>query len=119
MNEVVWYSDLTTEVVDENAAKEKEISDYIDTRVNPDTEDLADNTLESLNKAQLWEFLAKEYFEVWAKSYGDIMNSKYLNFSLRAALQMIWDTKTWRFTINGKTSSVEASNEITKLLMNG
>jgi hypothetical protein len=108
-SETLGY-DITTEVVDENADKEKEISDYIDTKINSDTEDLADSTLESLNKTQLWEFLAKEYFEVWAKSYGDIMNSKYLNFSLRAALQIIWDTETWRFIINGKTSSSETSS---------
>jgi hypothetical protein len=51
---------------------------------------LAAETLENLSKDQLGEFLAKENFtESGAKSYSEIMNNKYLYFSLRAALQLI------------------------------
>lgn len=100
--EQLWYNDISNEIVDgDNSELEKQISDYIDSKVKPEEDNLWSDALESLEESQLADFLSAEYFSWWSpKTYTEIMsiaNETYLWFSLRAALQMLAKNDTTKY----------------------
>lgn len=111
MNEVIWYADKSNELVDHNDNTEQEIINTINESLAKEgTDILAQNALETLSKEDLSKFISKECFPDWqAKTYGEIKNLPYINFSLRAALQYIWTWNqnkydgNWEINENGKT----------------
>ncbi len=108
MVDLLWYDDLA-EVVDNNWSEESEIIDAIELSIDDETA-LAENSLESLSRAQLTAFLTAECFPDWApKNYSQIKQLPYINFSIRAALQMMWDINTGIYTIDGNVSAATAT----------
>lgn len=96
------HQNISNEVLDSsNLELEKDISDYIDSKVKPEEENLWSDALESLTESQLADFLSAEYFSWWSpKAYTEIMNianETYLWFSLRAALQMLAKNDTTKY----------------------
>lgn len=121
--ETIWY-DIADEVVDSSSSTTEDLEGEIVKAIEEkiwDKDNLAAETLENLSKDQLGEFLAKENFtESGAKSYSEIMNNKYLYFSLRAALQLIgrWDTRFYQidWSISGATQADENNKTIDEWL---
>ena len=108
----LWYSDITNEVVDNNSTEEKEFVDKINSAIESakelywlECDKLAENCLENLNKEQLSVFLADNYFKWWVKSYAECRNSwQFLNFSMKAALQLLSKNDTNKYDNNWNPS---------------
>ena len=108
----LWYSDITNEVVDNNSTEEKEFVDKINSAIESakelywlECDKLAENCLENLNKEQLSVFLADNYFKWWVKSYVECRNSwQFLNFSMKAALQLLSKNDTNKYDNNWNPS---------------
>ncbi len=111
MNDILWYQEVENELVDQNNQEKQEIIDAINNSLFQEEENfLAQHALENLSKENLSKFISNECFPAWqAKTYGEIKNLPYINFSLRAALQHIGKSDTnkyneiWEIDANGKT----------------
>ena len=108
----IWYSDVSNEIVDNNSTEENEFREKFNGAIdkakelyNLECEALAENALEGLNKEQLSAFLMVNYFEWWAKSYSKCRETwKFLDFSMKAALQLLSKDDTAKFDNNWNPS---------------
>lgn len=111
MNDILWYQEVENELVDQNNQEEQKIIDAINNSLFQEEENvLAQHALENLSKENLSKFISNECFPAWqTKTYGEIKNLPYINFSLRAALQHIGKSDTnkyneiWEIDENGTT----------------
>ena len=120
----LWYSDVDNEIVDNNSKDEKELIDSINSAIdsakelsNLECDKLADNSLENLNKEQLSIFLAKNYFDWWPKTYSQCLSTwKFLNFSMKAALQLLYKSDSDKFDDNWNLTTNENGRTINDLI---
>lgn len=107
----IWYWEVSSEIVDDNSTEEKELVDAINSAIKSTCDQcdtLADNWLENLSKDQLSMFLIKNYFDWWVKSYSQCLSTwKFLNFSMKAALQLLSEGDTWKYDDNWNITSDE------------
>jgi len=113
----IWYWEVSGEIVDDNSTEEKELVEAINSAIKSTCDQcdtLADNWLENLSKDQLSMFLIKNYFDWWVKSYSQCLSTwKFLNFSMKAALQLLSEGDTskyddnWNITTNGDWKSID------------
>ena len=113
----IWYWEVSGEIVDDNSTEEKELVDAINSAIKSTCDQcdtLADNWLENLSKDQLSMFLINNYFDWWVKSYSQCLSTwKFLNFSMKAALQLLSEGDTskyddnWNITTNGDWKSID------------
>jgi len=108
----IWYSDVSNEIVDNNSTEESEFRENFNTAIDKakelyhlECETLAENSLENLNKEQLSAFLMVNYFDWWVKTYSQCRETwKFLDFSMKAALQLLFKGDTTKYDDNWNPS---------------
>lgn len=108
----IWYSDVSNEIVDNNSTEESEFRENFNTAIDKakelyhlECESLAENSLENLNKEQLSAFLMVNYFDWWVKTYSQCRETwKFLDFSMKAALQLLFKGDTTKYDDNWNPS---------------
>ena len=121
---MIWYTDVDNEIVDNNSTDEKELIDEINSAIdnakqlsNLECDNLADNSLENLNKEQLSIFLIKNYFEWWPKTYSQCLATwNFLNFSMKSALQLLYESDSAKFDDNWDPTSDGSGKTINDLI---